>query len=243
VYGYTAADTGYGVYGLNAGSYGIAIYGNASGTDGIGLKGTGYLDGVYGSSSSGDGVYGASTSGYAVYAEGNAYVTGELYVGSCSGCSSDARLKKNIEPLQGAMDRLLQLKGVTFEWIDPSIHDHEAGQGQGTQMGFIAQDVEKVFPNMVKGDGYTGKDGTKYRTLELRQMEALEVESIRELRTQHNEDQTRIKKLEDRLDALQNGRDPVTGGIGVGRGTLLLAGLGMLGLFGVSRRKKAEKQA
>src|SRR5262249_24108219 len=58
---------------------------------------------------------------------------------------SDVRLKKNIEPLTGALDRLLQLRSVTFEYKDPqSIHE-----APGVQIGMIAQEVEKVFPDWV----------------------------------------------------------------------------------------------
>ena len=58
---------------------------------------------------------------------------------------SDASLKKNIGQLEGALDRLLKLRGVSFEWKDPSkFHGHA-----GSQMGFVAQEVEEVFPEWV----------------------------------------------------------------------------------------------
>jgi hypothetical protein len=228
------------------------VYG--SGSIGMYASGSGYDSyGVYATASGDDSTgIAAACSGIgclAGYFGGNVYVNGEIYVNSCSGCS-DIRLKKNVEPLQGALDRLLQLKGVTFEWKDPSLHEAEAGHGVGTQTGFIAQDVERAFPNWVKEDGYKAKDGTTYRTLDLRQIEALEVESIRELKV-YNDDlrsrleanQERTAKLEERLDALQNGREPITGGVGVGRGTFLLVGLGLAGAFGLSRRRRTEPKA
>ena len=55
---------------------------------------------------------------------------------------SDARLKADITPIDGALDRLMQIDGVTFTWIDPV-------RGEGTQMGVIAQDVEAQFPELV----------------------------------------------------------------------------------------------
>jgi hypothetical protein len=238
-----------GVYGQDSSGTSIGVVGYSSGGKGVyGYTSSGY--GVYGNTDSGYGIYGnAEDGGWAGYfATGNVNIDNDLYVtniyaSSCSGCTSDVRLKKNVEPLRGALGRLLQLKGVTFEWKTPLEHIHEADRGEGTQIGFVAQDVETVFPSMVKEDGYTAPDGQKYKTLELRQIEALEVESIRELKTLHDEDQPRIAALEKRLDELTNGRDPVTGGVGVGRGTLLMGGLGVLGLFGISRRKKSEKQA
>ena len=77
-----------------------------------------------------------SAHSYAGYFAGNVYATGSY-------SSSDARLKKNIAPLADALPTLLKLKGVTFEWNRPE----DYGNQTGTQRGFIAQEVEKVFPN------------------------------------------------------------------------------------------------
>jgi hypothetical protein len=88
--------------------------------------------------------------------------------------SSDARLKKNVKPLAAALDRLLQLRGVRFEWRDPK----KMGNLTGPQLGLIAQDVEKVFPEWVS----TGPDG--YKELTIRGFEALTIEALRELRVE-----------------------------------------------------------
>jgi len=85
--------------------------------------------------------------------------------------TSDARLKKNIRPLAGALDKLLALHGVNFEYIDPAkIHELS-----GERMGLVAQEVETVFPDWVE----TGPDGFKRVTV--RGLEALVVEALREL--------------------------------------------------------------
>lgn len=84
---------------------------------------------------------------------------------------SDARLKKNVSPLGEALTRLLGLRGVTYEWIEPERHGHR----MGPQIGMIAQDVERVFPDWVS------EDGNGYKTLTVRGFEALAVESFREL--------------------------------------------------------------
>jgi len=64
---------------------------------------------------------------------------------------SDRRLKKNIEPLSGSLERITQLEPVSFEFIDEKYPD-------GMQEGLIAQDVEKVFPEWVETseNGYKG---------------------------------------------------------------------------------------
>jgi hypothetical protein len=96
---------------------------------------------------------------------------------------SDVRLKKNIEPLTGALDRLLQLRSVTFEYKDPqSIHE-----APGVQIGMIAQEVEKIFPDWVD----TAANGMK--RLSIHGFEALTVQALRELRAEKD---ARISALE-----------------------------------------------
>ncbi len=61
---------------------------------------------------------------------------------------SDRRLKKDIEPLAGALERLLALRGVTFKYQDPKLKFGLPGR----QVGMIAQEVEQVFPEWVDED-------------------------------------------------------------------------------------------
>lgn len=63
--------------------------------------------------------------------------------GVFSACvASDMNLKKNVKPLAYAPSSIDLLRPVSFEWRD-------TGRGTGTKQGFIAQDVEKVYPNAV----------------------------------------------------------------------------------------------
>ena len=85
----------------------------------------------------------------------------EVYTGSASGwvvtadgtwgSTSDARLKKNIEPMGSALDQVMALNPVTFNMKGESNSDP-------AHMGFIAQDVEKVAPELVTAgpNGYKG---------------------------------------------------------------------------------------
>lgn len=57
--------------------------------------------------------------------------------------TSDYRLKENVKPIVGALDKVLNLKGVNFEWID------KESRGHGKQIGMIAQQVEKHVPEVV----------------------------------------------------------------------------------------------
>ena len=53
-------------------------------------------------------------------------------------------MKKNIELIPDALDKVNALRGVTFDWIDEDRDD------QGKQTGLIAQDLQKVLPEVVK---------------------------------------------------------------------------------------------
>ena len=63
---------------------------------------------------------------------------------------SDERLKRNIVPLRGALERVLQLRGVTFEWNELGQQETQQESGGEPQIGFIAQEVETVFPQWVR---------------------------------------------------------------------------------------------
>lgn len=54
---------------------------------------------------------------------------------------SDGRLKTAIRPIDDALSKVLRLKGVFYRWRDP-----KKDAANGEMMGFIAQDVEPIFP-------------------------------------------------------------------------------------------------
>lgn len=90
--------------------------------------------------------------------------------------NSDARLKKNITPVTQALDNLLKLQGVQYEW-----NDAQTGYPRpaGRQMGFTAQNVQEVFPEKVSTDAQ-GYLQTAYGTYD-----PLIVEAIRELKNEN----------------------------------------------------------
>jgi len=91
---------------------------------------------------------------------------------------SDIRVKENVKPIDGALDKICKLNGITFDFIN-----------SGKQSaGVIAQEVQKVFPTMVVGDfpksvNYNGLIGAL-------------IESVKELKEENIELRTRIEKLE-----------------------------------------------
>ncbi|MDX2132214.1 MAG: tail fiber domain-containing protein [Planctomycetota bacterium] len=87
---------------------------------------------------------------------------------------SDRRLKHDIAPLSSSLDRLLQLRGVSFLYT-PDVASRER---PGRRVGFVAQEVEPIFPDWVD----TGPDGIK--TVTFRGFEAITVEALRDLRAE-----------------------------------------------------------
>jgi hypothetical protein len=64
---------------------------------------------------------------------------------------SDFNLKENIAPINYGLDEILKLNPVTFDWKNDKIN-------QGKQYGFIAQEVQKIMPDLVKQGEYLGLD-------------------------------------------------------------------------------------
>lgn len=118
--------------------------------------------------------------------DGSAFKPG----GGVWSATSDRRVKRDIQPLQGSLDRMLELHGVSFEYIDPTL----PGASEGLQRGFVAQEVESVFPEWV-GE----MNGLK--TLTIRGFEALTVESLRELREEKDRQIAELKSENDELRA------------------------------------------
>ena len=79
-----------------------------------------------------------------------AYSNGDMYFPIC-GCwmssFSDERMKTGMKdlPRGNGLDAIMKLRPVTFHWKDKSRNAKE-----GEQVGFVAQEVEKVFPDAVR---------------------------------------------------------------------------------------------
>lgn len=99
--------------------------------------------------------------------------------------NSDARLKKNISPLnsQKMLEKLLSLQGITYEW-----NDDETGSTRpdGIQYGFTAQNIQSVFPTLVEEDNL-GYLQTGYGTYDAMTIEAIRAlhDEIKELKKEN----------------------------------------------------------
>ncbi|MFG0283584.1 MAG: tail fiber domain-containing protein [Phycisphaerales bacterium JB039] len=103
---------------------------------------------------------------------------------------SDERLKQDIQPMSGTLDRLLTLRGYEFAYTQDAI---ERGLGaEGPQFGLLAGEVEEVFPDWVG----KGPDGMKY--ISERAHTALLVEALRDLRAEKDDQIHRHEEMIER---------------------------------------------
>lgn len=93
--------------------------------------------------------------------------------------SSDKRFKKDIESLVGILELLIQLRGVHYDFDKESFP--EQNFPDKAQIGFIAQEVEAIFPELVytKADGYKAVDYAKVNVLLIAAIQELESDLIR----------------------------------------------------------------
>ncbi len=129
---------------VNAGTD-YAITGRSSSPGGSGVKGSGSSSGLWGYSLNGTGVYGTGGS-YDFYATG---------AGTDYGTGSSIRWKRDLRPIDNALNKVLSLRGLYYTW------DESHGGQHG--MGMIAEEVGKYVPEIVGWDpdapGYaTGMD-------------------------------------------------------------------------------------
>lgn len=155
---YHYSITTYGVYGLagngttgkNYGVYGTLRSGSMNGAGVCGML---------------DGTAPALSDRYAGYFQGQTCVNGTMYATSTSH-TSDARLKTNITPVKtDAVSKVKELRPIQFQWqqvedvvIEDSVavkvpHFSSDTDFKREHYGLSAQDVQKLFPELVEQDG------------------------------------------------------------------------------------------
>jgi len=123
---------------------------------------------------------------------GNAWLQGSLTQ------NSDETLKKNIEPIANASHLLQQLHGYRYQWKD-------ANADADKQLGLLAQEVQKVLPELVK-EGDNGKLGVNYSGLIPVLLEALkELQAKNEVQKEKLLQQSEaIANQQKRIEALEH---------------------------------------
>lgn len=112
---------------------------------------------------------------------GSITVTGAVNAASFM-YTSDRGLKKDINPINNSLQRILSLEGVEFKWKD----------SDDLNIGLIAQDVEKVFPEIV----HTSNSGIK--SVEYGNIVAPLIEAIKEQQKQIDYLKEKIYEIENK---------------------------------------------
>jgi hypothetical protein len=121
--------------------------------------------------------YNNATIGYFEASTGNYVVT------------SDRRLKRNIRSLQSTLDKVSQLNPSKYSYI-------RTGSDTET-IGFIAQEVEEVFPELVSTA--EGKDGQEIKGVNYSGMSVIAIKAIQEQQTIIDNQEMRISELETQI--------------------------------------------
>ncbi|UOR06437.1 tail fiber domain-containing protein [Hymenobacter aerilatus] len=129
---------------------------------------------------------------------GSIYATGVII-------SSDARFKTDVRPLTGALAGALALRGVRYRLNALGL---SRGGDAGQQVGLLAQEVEKVYPELVS------TDAQGYKAVNYAQLTPVLLEAIRELAAEAATQRARaiqaeatLSSFEQRLRALEAGAD------------------------------------
>jgi len=119
-------------------------------------------------------------------AAGDASIGGTLH--AQVNTPSDARLKKDIQPLTHALDAVLQLEAKTYRWKEDTAFADQA------DIGLVAQEVEKVFPELV------AENDQGYKGIAYSKLTAVLIEAMKEQQQQFTAE---ITAQQDQITALE----------------------------------------
>ena len=133
------------------------------------------------------------------------YVNGDAGGSSEWSTDSDVRLKKNVQSLTGALDKVLKLRGVTYYWKNReemaaakgvAADKMDYGYDDKKHIGVIAQELEEVFPELV----HTADDG--FKSVEYSTLAPILIEAIKEQQTIIDNQQKQIDELKRMVEEL-----------------------------------------
>ena len=112
---------------------------------------------------------------------GTGQITGSLEVkGDVTAFySSDERLKDNIQPIESPLEKIFKINGVSFDW-------NEKSDKKGHDVGVIAQEIEKVLPELVV------ERDSGYKAVRYEKIVALLIEAIKQQQLQIDELKSKV---------------------------------------------------
>jgi hypothetical protein len=123
------------------------------------------------------------------------HVNGNIcYTGSIAACS-DIRYKKNIRPLNNVLIKVLALHGIFYNWNKENFKDKAFTDE--TQIGFSAQEIEKLFPELVQ------TDAKGYKAVDYSRLTPVLVEAVKEQQKQIDDQAKKIEWLLKEMQVLK----------------------------------------
>ena len=125
---------------------------------------------------------------------GNMIVDGNVYAPNFVQ-SSDRRFKKNIKAIENPLASILNIKGVRYDWRKEEFP--EKNFSDKNQIGFIAQDLERIFPEMV----FTDEKG--YKSVDYGRLTPVLVEAMKDLVLQNETLKNQQEKTTSKLTEIE----------------------------------------
>ncbi len=139
---------------------------------------------------------GTPTPGYRLSVNGDLSVCGTIrYTGAVAVCS-DIRYKTNIAAIPNALSDVLKIQGVNYFWKLKEFPEKQFSNEK--QIGFIAQDLEKIYPELV----LTDKEG--YKSVDYPKLTPILVEAIKEQQRIINSQKAEIQNLNNKFEGLES---------------------------------------
>ena len=108
---------------------------------------------------------------------------------------SDGRFKSDIHQIRDALDLVLSMDGITYRWDETAMRGR--GFKEGIHLGFIAQDMEKVVPELV------ATDSEGYKSVNYQKVSTILVEAMKEQQQMIRERDQKIQSLESRVERME----------------------------------------
>ena len=136
------------------------------------------------------------------------FSTGVVKVNGSTVTTSDERFKDNIKSLEGSLQKVLNMRGVSYTWktkaemaeirgVTPDSTDYNTRIQEGTQLGVIAQEIEKVVPEVV----YTDEEG--FKSVDYIKLTPVLIEAVKELKAEKDALQTTVETQQQQIDELK----------------------------------------
>ena len=109
---------------------------------------------------------------------GNGVFIGSVVASCGTLICSDIRYKKNIQPVKNALPAVLQLQPVTYYFKKDEFKNKNFNDAK--QVGLIAQDVEKIYPELVQTDA----DG--FKSIDYAKLTPILAQAIKEMNEQND---------------------------------------------------------